>query len=135
MTTTKIHGRETRPMGGRNLTLDLLALIPFKLQHSQLVSLWKFSHCGYKKWYCHFYSCQINKSDIWLQFEKNEKNPPDGADLQKNQKQILKLYYLHYWCTPRGPRGVKICARIHWIWIWRFGALIWSLNWIIFAKL
>ena len=54
-------------------TLDLLALIPFKLQHSQLVSLWKFSHCGYKKWYCHFYSCQINKSDIWLQFEKNEK--------------------------------------------------------------
>jgi hypothetical protein len=30
-------------------TLDLLALIPFKLQLSQLVSLCKFSHCGYKK--------------------------------------------------------------------------------------
>ena len=109
-------------------TLDLLALFSFKLQHSQLVSLWKFSHCGYKKWCCHFYSCQINKSDIWLQFEKNEKNPPDGADMQKNQKQILKLLYLHYWRAPRGPRGVKRGARIHWIRIWRFGALIWTLN-------
>ena len=88
-------------------TLDLFALNPFKLQHSQLVSLWKPSHCGYKKWYCHFYSCQVNKSDIWLQFEKNEKNPPEGADMQKNQKQILKLLYLHYWSAPRGPRGVK----------------------------
>jgi hypothetical protein len=39
---------------------------------------------------------QINKSDIWLQFEKNEKSPQDGADNQKNQKQILKLLYLHY---------------------------------------
>ena len=27
--------------------------------------------------------CQINKSDSWLQFEKNEKNPPEGADMQK----------------------------------------------------
>ena len=35
-------------------TLDLLALISFKLQHSQLVSLWKTSHCGFEKWYCHF---------------------------------------------------------------------------------
>ena len=94
-------------------TLDLFALNPFKLQHSQLVSLWKPSHCGYKKWYCHFYSCQINKSDSWLQFEKNEKNPPEGADMQKNQKQILKLLYLHYWSAPRGPRGVKRCAKIH----------------------
>ena len=30
-----------------------------------------------------FYSCQINKSDLWLQFEKNEKNPPVSADMQK----------------------------------------------------
>ena len=94
-------------------TLDLLALIPFKLKHSQLVSLWKSSHSGYKKWYCHFYTCQINKGDIWLQFENNEKNPPGGAVIQKNQKQILKSWYLHYWHTPRGARGVKRCARIY----------------------
>ena len=36
------------------------------------------------------YTRQINKGDIWLQFENNEKNPPDGAVIQKNQKQILK---------------------------------------------
>ena len=94
-------------------TLDLLALIPFKLQNSQLVSLWKSSHSGYKKWYCHFYTCQINKGDIWLQFENNEKNPPGGAVIQKNQKQILKSWYLHYWRAPRGARGVKRCARIY----------------------
>ena len=42
-------------------------------------------------------SHQINKSDIWFQFEKNEKkNPPDGADMQKKPKQILKLLYLRY---------------------------------------
>ena len=52
-------------------TLYLLDLIPFKLQHSQLVSLWKFSHCGYKRWYFTFYTCQINTSDIWLQFENS----------------------------------------------------------------
>ena len=46
-------------------TLYLLVLTPFKLQHSQLVSLWKSSHSGYKKWYCHFYTCQINKGDIY----------------------------------------------------------------------
>jgi hypothetical protein len=34
--------------------------------------------------------CQINKGDIWLKFENNEKNPPGGAVIQKNQKQILK---------------------------------------------
>ena len=100
------------------------------------VSLWKFSHCGYKKWFCHFYSCPINKSDIWLQFDNNEQNPPDGADMQKNKKkQIFELLYLHYWRAPRDSKGVKRCARIHGIWIWRFGALIWSLSCIIFEKL
>ena len=39
-------------------TLDLLSLFPFKLLHSQLVSFWKTSHCGYKKLYFHFYACQ-----------------------------------------------------------------------------
>jgi hypothetical protein len=37
-----------------------------------------------------FYTCQINKGDIWLQFENNEKNLPGGAVIQKNKKQILK---------------------------------------------
>ena len=36
------------------------------------------------------YTCQINKGDIWFQFENNEKNLPDGAAIQKNEKQILK---------------------------------------------
>ena len=38
----------------------------------------------------HFYACQTNKGDIWLQFESIEKNPPGGSVIQKNQKQILK---------------------------------------------
>ena len=114
---------------GQLFTLDLLALIPFKLQHSQLVSLWKSSHSGYKKWYCHFYTCQINKGDIWLQFENNEKNPPGGAVIQKNQKQILKSWYLHYWRAPRGARGVKISERPNWSPFWWVGALRFSQNW------
>ena len=37
-----------------------------------------------------------------------KKNTPDGADIQKNQKQILKLLYLHYWRAPRaGVPGVS----------------------------
>ena len=76
-------------------TLDLLSLFPFKLLHSQLVSFWKTSHCGYKKLYFHFYACQTNKGDIWLQFESYEKNPPGGSVIQKNQKQLLKSWYLH----------------------------------------
>ena len=69
-----------------NLTTKVSAITYF--ENSTIVAI--------KKIYCHFSSCQINKSDIWLQFEKNFKNPPDGADMQKNQKQILKLLYLHY---------------------------------------
>jgi hypothetical protein len=38
----------------------------------------------------------MKEISIWLQFKKNEKNPQDGADMQKNQKQILKLLNLHY---------------------------------------
>ena len=38
----------------------------------------------------YFYACQINKGDIWLQFENSEKNPPGGSVIQKNQKQISK---------------------------------------------
>ena len=41
------------------------------------------------------------------------KNPPGGATVKKQSKQILKLWYLHYWCAPRGPRGVKRRTRIH----------------------
>ena len=116
------------------ITLELLALIPFKLQHSQLESLWKSNHSGYEKWYCHFYTCQINKGGIWLQFENNEKNPPGGAVIQKNQKQILKSWYLHYWRNPRGARGVKISGRTPLTIFWWFGALILSPNWGIFEK-
>ena len=42
----------------------LISSDSFQITTSQLVSLWKFSHLGYKKLYCHFYSCQISKSDI-----------------------------------------------------------------------
>ncbi len=41
-----------------------------------------------------------------LQFEKNETNLPDGADRQKNQKQILKLVSpLHIDETPGVQAG------------------------------
>ena len=49
----------------------------------------------------------------------------------------LKYICLHFWRAPRGPRGsrgVKKCFWIHWTWIWRFGALIWSQNWTNFVK-
>ena len=48
-------------------TLDLLAPIPFNFQHSQLISLWTKK----KSYIVTFHLFQINKSDIWLQFEKN----------------------------------------------------------------
>jgi hypothetical protein len=50
--------------------------------------------------------CQINKSDIWLQVDKNEKNLPDGADMQKNQKQILELF-ISTIDVPPGVPGVS----------------------------
>ena len=43
-----------------------------------------------------FYTCQINKGDILLQFEKLKKKSPNGAVIQKYQKQILKGGYLYY---------------------------------------
>ena len=36
-----------------------------------------------------------------------------GATTQKYQKQMLKPLYFLYGSTPRGPRGVKRCVRIH----------------------
>ena len=115
------HFASFRDIAWYENSLDLLALIPFKLQHSQLISLWKPSHCGYEKWYCHFYTCQIIKGDIWLQFEYNEKNPPGGSVIQKNQNKILKSWYLHYWRSLRGARDVKISGwtplTIFW-WFW-----------------
>ena len=71
------------------------------------VSLWKFSHCGYKKWFCHFYSCPINKSDIWLEKWKNEKNPPDGADMQKNKKTNLWTLVSPLLTCPQGAQGCQ----------------------------
>ena len=39
----------------------------------QITTLTACITSGYEKWYRHFYTCQINKGDIWLQFENNEK--------------------------------------------------------------
>ena len=36
-----------------------------------------------------------------------------GATAQKYQKQMLKPLYLLYGSTPRDPRGLKRCTRIH----------------------
>ena len=36
-----------------------------------------------------------------------------GATTQKYQKQILKPWYILYGSAPRGPWGVKRCARVH----------------------
>ena len=58
-------------------------------------------------------------ASIW----KIEKTSPDGAVIQKYQKQMLKWGYLHYWSTPRDPRGSKRSAMIHLTCFWRFGAL------------
>ena len=35
---------------------------------------------------------------------KRMKKMPDGAAVQKYQKQILKQWYLHYWHAPRGVK-------------------------------
>jgi hypothetical protein len=40
-------------------------------------------------------------------FDKNEKNPPGGANVAKYSKQTLKIIYFHYLTTPRGARDVK----------------------------
>ena len=95
-------------MGHPYIILDLLVLIPFKLQHSQLIPLWKSSRSGCKKRYCHFYSCQINKDDIWLQSENNEKNPTGGVVIQKNQKQKPKADI----STIDAPQGCKWCQKM-----------------------
>ena len=57
-----------------------------------------------------------------------------GATTQKYQKQMLKPWYFLYGSAPRGPRGVKRCARIHWTCHVRFGALILPPNWRILKK-
>ena len=44
------------------------------------------------------------KTDIWLQFENDEKNPPV---IQKNKKQILKSWYFYYWCAPKGCQKMR----------------------------
>ena len=44
---------------------------------------------------------------------KSMKKSPDGAAVQKYQKQILKQWYLHYWHTPRGARGIKKSRRLN----------------------
>ena len=88
----------------------VLALIPFKLQYSQLVSLWKSSHSGYKKWYCHCYTCQINKGDIWLQFENNEKKSArwrcDTEKSKTNTKKLISPLLTH-------PQGCQGCQKMH----------------------
>ena len=63
-----------------------------------------------------------------------EKKSPDGAAVQKYQKQILKQWYLHYWHTPKGARGVKKSGRPNWRPLWWIEALRFSPNRIKFKK-
>ena len=51
---TSFGQRKTASDDSCQFTLIYPALIRFILLHSQLVSLYKFSHYGSKKWYCHF---------------------------------------------------------------------------------
>ena len=67
-------------------TLDILALIPFKLQHFENPAI-----VAIKSDIVTSFLVKSIKSDIWLQFEKNEK---------KIRQMVL-------------PRRVKRCERIH----------------------
>ena len=69
-------------------------------------------------------------ASIW----KIEKTSPDGAVIQKYQKQMLKWGYLHYWSTPRDPKGSKRTVMIHLTCFWRFGALRLTPIWRKFEK-
>ena len=51
---TKGRRKVWKSRGESLCTLIYPALIRFILLHSQLVPLYKFSHCGSKKWYFHF---------------------------------------------------------------------------------
>ena len=58
-----------------------------------------------------FYACDINKGDIWLQFEKLKKKSPDGAVIKKYQK-ILRWISPLLTC-PRDPMGYqKMCHHL-----------------------
>ena len=50
-----------------------------------------------------------------------------------DQKGRNHIYSFHH-IAPRDPRGVIRCAIINWTWIWKFGALILSQNWMNFKK-
>jgi hypothetical protein len=67
------------------------ALIRFILLHSQLVPLYKFSHCGSKKVILSLFiavkSIQVISG---FNLKRMKKKSPDGAVVQKYQKQILK---------------------------------------------
>jgi hypothetical protein len=65
---------------------------------------------------------------------KRVKKLPDGAVVQKYQKQILKQWYLHYWHAPRGARGVKKSGTPNWRPLWWVGALRFRPNWTKFEK-
>ena len=58
------------------------------------------------------------------------KKLPDGTEVQKYQKEILKQWYLHYWNAPRAARGVKKFGGLNWRLLWWVGALKFSINWI-----
>ena len=79
------------------------------------VSLWKFSHCGYKKWYSHFYICQIKISEIWHQFEKNEKICQIALTYRKIKNKYQKAPLLVR--PQRVARGVKRFKNRH---FWEF---------------
>ena len=60
------------------------------------------------------------------------KKLPDGAAIQKYQKEILKQQFFHYWHAPRGARGVKKSGRLNWRLLWWVGVLKFITNWIKF---
>ena len=104
------------------------------LSNCNTKSLYYIENSGTKNWYfSYLYMWNQYRwylASIW----KIEKTSPDGTVIQKYQKQMLKWGYLHYWSTPRDPRGSKRSAMIYLTCFWRFGALRLTPIWRKFKK-
>ena len=74
--------------------------------------LWSFRNYGSNVALYNFLSHKPTKvtSDFILNYLKKVVG---GATTEIYQNQMLKPWYFLYGSTPRGPRGVKRCVRIH----------------------
>ena len=76
-------------------------------------SHWSFRNYGSNAAIYNISKPETNKGEFSLYFELFEKKVVGGATTQKSLKQTLNPWFLLYGSAPRGPRGVKRCARVH----------------------